>query len=146
MIGGDKPPAALGDYTGFLMNWIAARSRERFATALEELDLVPHQFAALSVIAAHPGQAQQELVGDTGIDPSTMVAIVDSLEQAGLAERRMHATDRRKRAIHLTPEGRTMLSRAQRAAARLGDELFAPLSAAERKQLHALLRRVAGLD
>ena len=40
-----------------------------------------------------------------GIDPSTMVSLIDQLETAGLAERRPHPTDRRARAIAITPKG-----------------------------------------
>ncbi len=145
MIGGSKPPEALGEYTGFLLTWVAARGRDRFAAAMAELDLRPQHFAALTVIAAHPGGTQQELVSATGIDPSTMVQIIDELEAAGLAERRIHDSDRRKRAIHLTPEGTRLLGRARVVVGRVADELFAALSPQERATLNGLLRRMAGL-
>jgi len=146
MIGGSKPPEALGEYTGFLMTWIAARGRDRFATAMAELDLRPPHFALLTVIAAHPGATQQELVTAIGIDPSTMVQVIDELEAAGLAERRVHEHDRRKRAIHLTPAGRRLLERARTVVDELAGELFAALSAQERRTLHTLLRKLAGLE
>ena len=146
MIGGSKPPEALGAYTGFLLTWIAARGRDRFAAAMAELDLRPPHFAALTMIAARPGRTQQELGADTGIDPSTMVQVIDELEAAGLAERRVHDSDRRKRAIHLTSAGTRLLARAHTAVLGLGDDLFAPLSAEERATLHGLLRKLAGLE
>jgi DNA-binding MarR family transcriptional regulator len=146
MLGGSRPPDALGDYTGFLMNWCAARSRGAFAAELERLGLRPQQFAVLSVIAAEPGLTQQALVESTGVDPSTMVQVLDGLQDAGLAERRPHATDRRKRAVHLTTDGGAVLTRARHAATRVGEAAFAPLSEDERTQLHGLLRKLAGLD
>ena len=146
MLGGDKPPEALGDYTGFLMNWCAVRSRGAFAQELENLGLRPTQFAVMSVIDSEPGLTQQALVEATGVDPSSMVQMLDGLEEAGLAERRAHPSDRRKRAIHLTKEGRALLRRARRAATIVGEAAFAPLEPAERAQLHALLRKLAGLD
>jgi MarR family transcriptional regulator, lower aerobic nicotinate degradation pathway regulator len=146
LFGDATPPTALGDYTGFLMNWCAARSRGAFADALEQLGLRPAQFAVLSVIDTEPGMTQQALVDATGIDPSTMVQLLDSLEQAGWAQRRPHATDRRKRAVHLTKDGRAVLTRARRAATSVGEATFAPLAPQEREQLHALLRKLAGLD
>ena len=39
------------------------------------------------------------------IDPSSMVKVIDELESLGLAERRVDPNDRRKRAVHLTPDG-----------------------------------------
>jgi DNA-binding MarR family transcriptional regulator len=146
MIGGSKPPEALGEYTGFLLTWVAARGRDQFATAMAELDLRPPHFALLTVIGAHPGATQQELVEATGIDPSTMVQIIDALEAAGLAERRMHASDRRKRAVHLTAAGEERLRDARAAAQDAADDLFGALDAAERRELHGMLRRLAGLE
>lgn len=145
LFGEGTPPEALGDYTGFLLNWVGARSRSAFAAALAELDLRPPQFAAMAVIAAHPGQTQQELVAQTGIDPSTMVATVDALAGAGLAERRAHPTDRRKREVHLTAEGLRRLTAAQQAARRVGDQTFGALTPEELDALHATLRKLAGL-
>lgn len=136
----------MGDYTGFLLNWVGARSRERFAQAMEEMDLRPQQFAAMVVIEANPGMAQQNLVEATNIDPSTMVAMLDALEQAGLAERRPHPTDRRKRALHLTTSGKRKLAAAREAAQVVGRETFGALEPAEAAELHRLLRKLAGFD
>ena len=146
MIGGSKPPEALGEYTGFLLTWVAARGRDQFATAMAELDLRPPHFGLLTVIAAHPGATQQELVEATAIDPSTMVQIIDELEAAGLAERHVHEHDRRKRAIHLTPAGTQLLRRARKVVGRVAGDLFGALNEDERATLHALLRKLAGLD
>jgi MarR family transcriptional regulator, lower aerobic nicotinate degradation pathway regulator len=139
MLGGSKPPEALGDYTGFLMNWCAVRSRGAFAAELDRLGLRPQEFA-------DPGLTQQALVEATGVDPSSMVQLLDGLERLRLAKRLAHPTDRRKRAIHLTSEGRATLDRARVAATRVGEATFAPLTDGERAQLHGLLRKLAGLD
>lgn len=146
MIGGDRPPAALASYSGFLLNWIAARSRMRFAAALAEEDLHPREFAALTIVAAQPGLTQQDLAAAAEIDASTLVATLDGLEQRGLAERRVLSEDRRKRAIHLTPEGERALARGRALARRLGDELFGPLTAEERRRFDLLLRKLAGVS
>jgi len=142
--GSSTPPAAMSDYTGFLMNWIGARSRKRFADAMEDIGLRPQQFIAMIVADATPGVAQQDLVAATSIDPSTMVATLDALEAAGLAERRPHPSDRRKRAVYLTAEGRERLTEAKRAAGRVAEETFAALEPAERAELDRLLRKLAG--
>jgi DNA-binding MarR family transcriptional regulator len=144
--GEGRPPEALGDYTGFLLNWIAARSRESFAAALQELSLTPPQFGLMNVIDSKPGASQQELVATTHIDRSTMVATLDLLEEAGLAERRAHASDRRKRVIHLTDAGERTLERARATARRIGSENFGALSEDEFAEFHRLARKVAGLD
>jgi DNA-binding MarR family transcriptional regulator len=146
MIGSERPPEALAQYTGYLMNWVGRRSRERFAKALEaELGVHPREFGVLAVVQREPGITQQAVGEAAGVDPSTMVATLDALEERGLAERRPHASDRRKRAVHLTERGQEVTRRAQRIGKEVGQELLGPLSADERRQLNALLRKVAGL-
>jgi DNA-binding MarR family transcriptional regulator len=145
MLGGDRPPEALGHYTGFLMNWVGARSRARFGTALAEIGLHPREFGVLMVIAEQPGITQQGIVDATQVDSSTMVATLDVFEERGLATRRVHPQDRRKRTVHLTPEGQELLARAQELADDVGEQALAPLTEAERLQLRGLLRKLAGL-
>jgi DNA-binding MarR family transcriptional regulator len=145
MIDGDRPPGPLTQYSGFLLNWVAGRSRMRFAEGLAEEGLHLREFAALNIIAARPGLTQHDLAAAAEIDASTLVATLDGLEQRGLAERRILPEDRRKRAIHLTPDGEAALTRGRALAKRLGDELFGALDAAERRQFETLLRKLAGL-
>jgi DNA-binding MarR family transcriptional regulator len=146
MIAGDRPPEALGAYTGFLMNWVGTRSRARFTEAIGSLGLHPREFLVLTMLDARPGIAQQELVDATFIDPSTMTMAIDGLEGRGLAERRVHADDRRKRAVWLTDAGQETLEAARAAARNVGEEAFAALTKDERAELHRLLRKLSGLD
>lgn len=145
MIDGDRPPGPLTQYSGFLLNWVAGRSRMRFADALATEGLHLREFAALNIVASRPGLTQHDLAAAAEIDASTLVATLDALEQRGLAERRILPEDRRKRAIHLTPDGEAALARGRALAARLGDELFGALDAAERRQFETLLRKLAGV-
>jgi DNA-binding MarR family transcriptional regulator len=146
MLGGDRPPEALGRYTGFLLTWVSARSRARFGAALADIGLHPREFGVLTIIADQPGITQQGIVDATQVDSSTMVATLDAFEERGLATRRVHPEDRRKRTVWLTPRGQELIARAQELAAAVGDEAFAPLTEAERRQLNGLLRKLAGLD
>jgi DNA-binding MarR family transcriptional regulator len=76
-----------------------------------------------------------------GIDPSTMVSLIDQLEAAGLAKRRPHPTDRRAREVAITPKGRRLLERGRQMTMQVEDEVLRGLTAAERRQLLTLLRR-----
>ena len=80
------------------------------------------------------------------IDASSMVAVIDELEELGLAERRPHPDDRRKRAVYLTPKGRRTLERARAAAIETAQEVFAPLDERELETLRKLLRKLAGVE
>lgn len=145
MVDGERPPPQLAQYSGFLLNWVAARSRMRFAAALAEHDLHLREFATLNIVAARPGLTQHDLAAAAEIDASTLVATLDGLEQRGLAERRILSEDRRKRAIYLTADGEAALRGGRALARRLGDELFGALDADERAQFETLLRKLAGL-
>ena len=117
-----------------------------FTEALAPLELRPPHFGVLSLIAAEPGSTQQELVDRAMIDPSSMVGVIDELEERGLAERRRHPSDRRKHAVYLTGDGRKTLDEARKAAMRTAQEVLAPLDEPEREELRRLLRKLAKFD
>src|SRR3954447_5818092 len=119
----DPPPEPLASAPGFLLSWNGQRIARNFAAALEPLGLRPPHFGVLTLIDTHPGSAQRELVQRSMIDASTMVAVIDELEELGLAERRPHPADRRKRAVHLTPKGRRTLERAREQAMKTAQEV-----------------------
>src|SRR5215217_9610813 len=107
------PPEPLASAPGFLLSWNGRRTAHEFAQALEPLGLRPPHFGVMTLIDTDPGLTQQELAERSLIDPSSMVAVVDELEELGYAQRRPHPGDRRKHAIYLTTEGKRMLDRAQ---------------------------------
>jgi DNA-binding MarR family transcriptional regulator len=137
------PPEPLASAPGFLLSWNGHRMSAVFANALEPLGLRPPHFGVMTLIETHPGSTQQELVTESLIDPSSMVAIIDELESLGLAERRPHQTDRRKHSVHLTKAGRSTLGRARRAAGKAFETVFEPLDERERETLRKLLRKLA---
>jgi DNA-binding MarR family transcriptional regulator len=139
------PPEPLASAPGFLLSWNGRRTATLFAEALEPLGLRPPHFGVLRLIDADPGLTQQELARRSLIDPSSMVAVVDELEELGYAERQPHPADRRKHAIHLTADGTRMLERAQIVAVKTTEEFLAPLTADEIDELRVLLRKLAGV-
>jgi DNA-binding MarR family transcriptional regulator len=131
----------VAEFAGQLFFRLWRASHTRIAAALESIGLTPALFALLNVLRAREGAMQQELGAAMGVDPSTMVSLVDELEAAGLAKRRPHPTDRRARAVALTPKGRRALERARRMAEHVEDEVLRGLTATERRELLTLLRR-----
>jgi len=138
-----RPHEALRRYPGFLMFWIGQRTSSRFASALEPLGLHPRHFGALNVIHASEGLSQQDLGRTMGIDPSTMVFLLDELEERGLVERRRHPKDRRAYALHVTDKGEDTLKRGRRVAGRMQEDLFGHLSQQDRDDLVRILGAVA---
>jgi DNA-binding MarR family transcriptional regulator len=142
----DSPPEPMASAPAFLLSWNGQRTAAKFADALHPLGLRPPHFGVMSLIAASPGSAQSELVARSMIDPSTMVAVIDELEERGIAERRPDPADRRKRAVHLTAKGRRTLAKAREAAVRTAEDVLGPLDQGERETLRVLLRKLAGLE
>src|SRR5215204_1790481 len=136
-----SPETAVAEFAGQLFFRLWRASHTRTAQALESLDLTPALFGLLNFLGAREGAIQQEIGSAMGIDPSTMVALVDKLERAGLARRRPHPDDRRAREVLITAKGRRVLERARRMAAEVEEEVLQGLSAGERRQLLALLRQ-----
>jgi len=123
----------------FFRLWLASHTRP--AEVLASIGLTPALFALLNVIGARQGAIQQELGSALGIDRSTMVSLVDQLENAGLAERRPSATDRRAREVAITSKGKRLLEKARALTSQVEDEVLGGLSSEERQQLLTLLRR-----
>ena len=129
------------EYAGQLFFRLWRVSHTRSAEALDSLGLTTALFALLNVLGAREGAIQQEIGAAMGIDPSTMVSLIDQLEEEGLAKRRPHPTDRRAREVVITPKGRRVLEQARRLATQVEGDVLRGLSAAERRQLLTLLRR-----
>ena len=134
-----EPPAA--EFAGQLLFRLWRATHTRTSDALTTIGLTPALFALLNVIGAREGAIQQELAAVLGIDRSTMVSLIDQLEEAGLAQRRPSATDRRAREIVITPAGRRRLKQARALAAQVEDEVLGGLGSDDRGQLVGLLRR-----
>jgi DNA-binding MarR family transcriptional regulator len=135
------PDAPVTEFAGQLFFRLWRASHTRAAEAFETLGLTPALFGLLNVVGAREGAIQQQLGAAMGVDPSTMVSLIDQLERAGLAKRRPCPRDRRAREIVITPKGRRRLQRARRLVAEVEDEVLRGLSAAERRELMTLLHR-----
>ena len=140
------PPEPLASATGFLLSWNGRRTAEGFAEVMAEVGMRPPEFGVMRLIDSKPGLTQTELVAGMLIDASSMVAVLDHLEEQGLAERRPHPSDRRKHAVHLTDKGERKLARAMDVANDFAEELLKPLDKTERETLQLLLRKLAGFE
>ena len=123
-------------------------AHDRVRRICAELELSPPLLKAcihLGTIDGGSGFRMGDLADSWGCDASYVTALVDGLQARGLAERRSHPTDRRVKTIVLTPEGRAMRER----ALELMSEpplAFTALTAAERRQLRDLLRKLVAAD
>ncbi|MCA1832092.1 MAG: MarR family winged helix-turn-helix transcriptional regulator [Actinomycetota bacterium] len=77
----------------------------RASSILQQLGLTPGHMKA--ILSLRPGEPRPigTLAQGFGCDASTMTWLVDRLEERGLVERRPDKTDRRVKAVALTPQG-----------------------------------------
>ena len=133
--------APVTEFAGQLLFRLWRASHVHASEALGTVGLTPALFALLNVIGAREGAIQQELGATLGIDRTTMVSLVDQLEQAGLAKRRPSARDRRAREVAITPKGRALLEQSRQMLSQTEDDVLAGLTTVERRDLLTLLRR-----
>ncbi|MEU1283174.1 MarR family winged helix-turn-helix transcriptional regulator [Kitasatospora sp. NPDC005856] len=132
--------------TGYLLYRLGLQAGSLFNGSLEQYGLRLRHYAVLRYLATVEGARQRELADRLGYDPSAIVSLLDDLQRLGLAERRPDPGDRRTRIVVLTEAGRDLLRDSEQDSVRVTDTLLAPLEAAQRDELHALLLRIAEPD
>lgn len=139
----DGTRLTLDSDAGFLLARAGGKAIRAVNRALEPFGLRTRHFSVLMAAAERGGLSQRELGDLLGIDPSAVVALVDDLQRAGYVRRDPHPEDRRTRLVVLTEAGARAFDQAGELAAKVEDETFGPLDAAERATLVGLLRRIA---
>ncbi len=112
------------------------------AARLAELGITPRGRCVLAA-AAGGGLAQTGLAERCNLDKTTMVVTMDTLEKAGLAERRACPTDRRARIIAVTEPGRRLVDESERVVAEIYDDVLKSLPGNEGDAFVRGLRQLA---
>jgi MarR family transcriptional regulator, temperature-dependent positive regulator of motility len=103
------------------------------------------QYALLRAALAYPGLDQASAGEFTGSDKSTVVSLVDRMERRGLLTRVNDPSDRRRRRLYLTEEGKALIARLIPVVDQLSADILARLSDSERETLVPLLLKLSGL-
>lgn len=134
---------ALRERPGALL-FIASQAAQELANSrLAPLGFNVRSFGVLTLLADQGALSQQTIGEHLRIDRTTMVAMIDELEQTGLVKRERNRQDRRAYAITLTPRGRARQKRGAEELDGARDEFFAPLSRTEREHFFEMLQRLA---
>lgn len=116
------------------------RVRER---SLADFDLHKHEYDTLHSLAGRGGRAvPSELAADLQMAPASITGRLDALERRGYVRRTPSAADRRRVDVELTEAGRAAWLGAMDAVGHEEYRLLGVLTAAERRTLSDLLRRV----
>lgn len=135
----DELPAAV------LIARVARRVRSRLRAALGPTDLRQRHLVALSYLRDHGPARQQALAQSLCMDASSLVCLLNDLEDRDLIARRRDHEDRRRGILELTDHGRATLTEIDAALAEIDAEILSDLDESERAELRALLARLSGV-
>lgn len=138
-------PAELQDRTDYLLCKVSETVKRLADDSFAAHGLRGSHHAVLRVLAAGEPVTQQDVAGRLYVDPSTIVDLIDQLEDQGLIVRERNPRDRRAYLVQVTEEGRSRLAEADATAQVLQHSLFDALDEQERNQLRALLGKLAAL-
>lgn len=138
----DRVAIPLAERTGFLAQKVGTLFLQAVGEQLSQIGLGNRPFFVLAGIAQWEPISQQDLSRALSIDPTTMVALVDELEQGGFVQRTRNPRDRRRYDITLSETGARALAAAQQAMDDVEQEFFSPLSDAERRRYHVYLEKL----
>lgn len=122
---------------GYLLKLAQLRFGERARTALEPVGIDTRDWAVLVSLDELEPMSQSALGERSGIDRTTLVAVLDRLEARGAVQRTPDPRDRRRNAVRITDPGRDLRDRAARevdACERAFLDPLGPAAAARLKQ------------
>lgn len=123
-----------------LFQRLTKRLRRAQLARLAPLGLTPAQERALRVITRSDEPLRMtELADRLGVVPRSVTTVIDALEEAGLVRRAVDPANRRAIRLHLTDAGLAVREEMRQARRQASEDLFAPLSADQRRSLIGLL-------
>ncbi|WP_395019867.1 MarR family winged helix-turn-helix transcriptional regulator [Dongia sp.] len=131
----------LEEQVGYILRQASQRHAAIFAARIPE-QLTTTQFATLVRLQEVGPCSQNQLGRLTAMDAATIKGVTDRLIQRGFVEAKVDPEDGRRRMLALTPAGLDAVARAIPAGLEISAETLEPLSAEERAQFMALLKKL----
>lgn len=129
---------------GFLIKDISRVYTKLYEERAGHLDVTLAQCKALVYIGKNQGISQIRLAELTGIEPMSLVRILDRMEADEWIERRAHPSDRRARQLYLKRKAEPTLRQIWEVGDAVREQLLSGFSTAERDLLIDLLERARG--
>jgi DNA-binding MarR family transcriptional regulator len=124
---------------GYLLKHAHLQLEAITTRALEPFGIDPRSLGVLRVLASREPTSQQEVAQLLSVDRTTMVALLDSLEQHGIVSRRPLAGDRRRNVVELTSAGSDLFARAEVAAKAAEQQFLTPVDPRDADRLREAL-------
>lgn len=105
--------------------------------------LTLNEWRVMLVLASHAGAAATDVSDRTGLDKMSVSRALAGLHRHGRLQREPDPTDQRKSRLFLTPAGKRLFAQVGALARRREAQLFAGISAEEKRQLSTTLDRLA---
>lgn len=133
-----------GDLLSFFARSVVLRLNQDLDARMDGLPVArgTGKISTLLLVGANPGIRPSVVAHYITKDRSAMVRLLDQLQAAGLIEQRVSVSERRARELYLTPAGHELRSKVQAVALGQNEAFFAALSAAERRTLLGLLKKL----
>jgi MarR family transcriptional regulator, 2-MHQ and catechol-resistance regulon repressor len=126
--------------------WVMARSHHALRLLAEQsitsAGLCLTDFAALEALLHKGPLSISEIQDKVLLASGSMTAAIDRLEKRGLVVRKSTASDRRARIVQLTQEGKRVAAACFEKHASDLEDLMSVLSANEKQQLYASLKKL----
>ena len=135
-------PAELVARPGFLLARLGTTLKTQTMDAFENEGYSAYHYSILALLEEGARTTQAGVADALGLDASMLVSLLDGLEDRGFIERKRDPNDRRRQTVTVTAAGRRQLAVFRKLVLRIEEEFLAPLTDAERQELHDLLLRV----
>jgi DNA-binding MarR family transcriptional regulator len=130
----------IDEQVGYLLRKAYQRNAVIFSEHIG--DLTPTQLAMLARLSELRSVSQNRLGRKVGLDVATTKGVVDRLTARGLLQLDRDPSDRRRQLVSLTEEGWRMFRHAAPLGLKVSEETLAPLTQAEQRTLHRLLKKL----
>jgi MarR family transcriptional regulator, lower aerobic nicotinate degradation pathway regulator len=138
--GGQPLPPSMRDRTTFLLYRAGELSHSMANEMLAPIRLTARQVGILTLVIDLQPMNQKALGDQLRIDRTTMVTLIDDLEEKRYVSRRRHPGDRRAFLIEPTAAGRSAKAQAIKILDEQKRRFLTPLTADQQEQLLALLK------
>lgn len=137
-------PARIRDRPTWLISRTYARSHGLLndGFAASGSGLRSYHYRLLAAIDEWGPASQADLSRSTGVDRSDVVGVLGDLERLGLIRRAVDPANRRRNIVTITAAGTEQLRALDNVVDEVQEQVLAPLSASERRQLTKLLRKI----
>lgn len=139
---GPDPAPVVVERVAVLLPRVHGWLHREFQALLEPVGIEPRHVGSLTALDALGPVSQGGLARAIGVSPAGAVAIVDELEERGLATRRPDPADRRTHVIHLAAGAPATLAEARRRGSTGAGRVLGGLAPDRLERLLGLLRRV----